>query len=97
VSPSTILLGEETQQITMRRYVLGLLWLLLALQIPTVISYAEQLPVKTYTTGEGLPRDSVTLVRQDSRGFIWLATGEGLSRFDGYKFTNYTTASSTAA
>jgi len=33
----------------------------------------------------------VTLVRQDSRGFIWLAAGDGLSQFDGYKFTNYTT------
>jgi ligand-binding sensor domain-containing protein len=75
----------------MRQHVLGLLCLLLATQILTVISLAEQLPVKTYTTGEGLPRDAVTLVRQDSRGFIWLAAGDGLSRFDGYKFTNYTT------
>src|SRR5262249_1956390 len=27
-----------------------------------------------------------------SRGFIWIATDEGLSRFDGYEFVNYTTA-----
>jgi len=69
----------------------GLLRLFFAFQILTTIAWAEQLPVKTYTTGEGLPRDSVTLIRQDSRGFIWLAAGDGLSRFDGYKFTNYTT------
>ena len=68
-----------------------LLRLFFAFQILTTIAWAEQLPVKTYTTGEGLPRDSVTLIRQDSRGFIWLAAGDGLSRFDGYKFTNYTT------
>jgi ligand-binding sensor domain-containing protein/signal transduction histidine kinase len=75
----------------MRRQFLGLLCLLVVLQILTVVSFAEQLPVKTYTTGEGLPRDEVTLVRRDSRGFIWLAAGDGISRFDGYKFRNYTT------
>ncbi|MFN2596572.1 MAG: hypothetical protein ABR563_05210, partial [Pyrinomonadaceae bacterium] len=69
----------------------GLLYLFLALRVIIVASYAEQLPVKTYTTGDGLPRDDVTLVRQDSRGFIWMVAGDGLSRFDGYKFTNYTT------
>lgn len=57
----------------------------------TAVTFAEQLPVKTYTTGEGLPRDEVTLLRQDSRGFLWMAAGDGISRFDGYEFTNYTT------
>src|SRR3954453_18933179 len=75
----------------MTRHVLTLLGLLLALQILSVVSFAEQLAVKTYTTGEGLPRDEVTLLRQDSRGFLWMAAGDGISRFDGYKFTNYTT------
>lgn len=71
--------------------------LLASLSLPTVLSLfalicvAEQLPVKTYSTGEGLPRDEVTLLKQDSRGFLWLAAGDGISRFDGYKFTNYTT------
>src|SRR6266536_859704 len=75
----------------MRRHILAFPPLLLALQILSAISLAEQLPVKTYTTGEGLPRDEVTLVRQDSRGFLWIAAGDGISRFDGYKFRNYTT------
>jgi len=74
-----------------KRDIGGLLFLLIALRVMAVVSFAEQLPVKTYTTGDGLPRDSVTLIRQDSRGFIWLVAGDGLSRFDGYKFTNYTT------
>ena len=52
---------------------------------------AEHLPVKTYTTADGLPRDSVTHIKQDSRGFIWMIAGDGISRFDGYTFTNYTT------
>lgn len=50
---------------------------------------AEQLPVKTYTTADGLARDYVNRIKQDSHGFIWICTAEGLSRFDGYAFTNY--------
>jgi hypothetical protein len=61
------------------------------LHVLTLISFSGQLPVQTYTTAEGLPRDAVTLVRQDSRGFIWVAAGDGVLRFDGYTFTNYTT------
>jgi ligand-binding sensor domain-containing protein len=52
---------------------------------------AEQLPVKTYTTADGLLRDEVNRIKQDSRGFLWFCTNDGLSRFDGYNFTNYTT------
>ena len=52
---------------------------------------AERLPIKTYTTTDGLPRDHINRIVQDSRGFLWFCTSEGLSRFDGYKFTNYGT------
>ena len=75
----------------MRRRLPRLLCLLTALQLLTMISRAELLPIKTYTTGEGLPSDEVRFLRQDSRGFLWMAAGDGLSRFDGYKFTNYST------
>jgi ligand-binding sensor domain-containing protein/signal transduction histidine kinase len=50
---------------------------------------AEQLPVKTYTIAEGLSRDYIHRIKQDSHGFIWFCTNEGISRFDGYGFTNY--------
>ncbi|MBI3448626.1 MAG: hypothetical protein HY049_06905 [Acidobacteria bacterium] len=48
---------------------------------------AEQLPFTVYTTTSGLPRDGIACAYQDSRGFIWLCTADGLSRFDGYEFT----------
>ncbi len=62
-----------------------ILWLLTIVSSGT----AERLPVKTYTVADGLLRDTVTRIRQDSRGFLWFCTGEGLSRFDGYGFTNF--------
>lgn len=52
---------------------------------------AERLPVKTYTVADGLLRDNVYKIKQDSRGFLWFCTAEGISRFDGYGFTNFTT------
>jgi len=52
---------------------------------------AELAPVKTYTTADGLPRDQANQIKRDSHGFLWFCTNDGLSRFDGYSFTNYTT------
>ncbi|MBS1796928.1 MAG: hypothetical protein JSS81_24090 [Acidobacteria bacterium] len=52
---------------------------------------AELLPVKNYSTSDGLLRDWAGCIRQDSRGFLWFCTSDGLSRFDGYGFKNYTT------
>ena len=55
-------------------------------------SRAEQLPIRTYTTADGLARDSVHKIVADPRGFLWFCTSDGLSRFDGYEFVNYSIA-----
>jgi ligand-binding sensor domain-containing protein/signal transduction histidine kinase len=51
--------------------------------------FSEQLPIRTYTSADGLARDQINKILQDSHGFIWFGTSEGLSRFDGYQFVNY--------
>src|ERR1043165_6849399 len=45
-----------------------------------------------FSTNEGLPSSETYSVFQDSKGYIWVATDMGVSRFDGYNFKNYTTA-----
>src|SRR5215469_11552479 len=65
-------------------------WLILCLL--TFAIHAKRLPIKTYTTADGLARDHVLCIVQDSHGFLWFCTTEGLSRFDGYQFVNYRTA-----
>ncbi|MEO6541844.1 MAG: two-component regulator propeller domain-containing protein, partial [Ferruginibacter sp.] len=40
---------------------------------------------------EGLPDNFINTIFQDSRGFLWLATNHGLSRYDGRNFRNYNT------
>src|SRR6266849_6512905 len=52
---------------------------------------AERLPLKAYTTADGLAHNVINKIVRDSRGFLWFCTEEGLSRFDGYTFTTYGT------
>lgn len=44
-----------------------------------------------YSTDNGLASNAIADMVQDDYGFIWLGTWNGLSRFDGYSFYNYTT------
>ena len=42
-----------------------------------------------FTQKEGLPSDAVTAIMQDHLGYIWIGTNNGLSRYDGYEFYNF--------
>ncbi len=51
-------------------------------------------PHRTYTvtswsTKDGLPADRVRHLCQDGQGFMWIATFNGVSRFDGVRFRNH--------
>jgi ligand-binding sensor domain-containing protein/signal transduction histidine kinase len=50
---------------------------------------AEQLPVHRFTTADGLANNRVDHGARDHRGFLWFATLDGVSRFDGERFTSY--------
>lgn len=41
------------------------------------------------STDAGLSHGNVFSILQDSRGFIWIGTREGVNKYDGYKFTTY--------
>ncbi|GAB3758959.1 hybrid sensor histidine kinase/response regulator transcription factor [Spirosoma pomorum] len=46
-----------------------------------------QLPApEVITARQGLPQAFVPAITQDKRGFIWMATRDGLARYDGYTF-----------
>lgn len=42
-----------------------------------------------YTTEDGLPQNYVSSIVQDRDGFIWVATLDGLARFDGKNFIEF--------
>src|SRR5215510_14598550 len=50
---------------------------------------AEHLPIKIYTSADGLGTSASFNLVRDSRGFIWLCSLDGLVRFDGYRFITY--------
>jgi hypothetical protein len=53
------------------------------------ISFAQEYEYKHYTVLDGLVQNQVTTLYQDQRGFIWIGTKTGISRFDGNNFKNF--------
>ena len=65
------------------------LWFILSFS-PALL-YA-QLPIfqfKVYSFEDGLSHRNVVKIQQDTLGYIWIATVNGLNRFDGYEFVHY--------
>lgn len=46
--------------------------------------------IRHYTISDGIAGMNTYMCFQDSKGYIWIATSEGVSRFDGTSFTNFT-------
>src|SRR5215217_7784534 len=67
---------SESKLIGVAIRILSFLWLLLA-----VVTYAraERLPIKAYTTADGLANNRIGRILRDSHGFMWFCTANGLS------------------
>src|SRR6202034_1832452 len=50
---------------------------------------APALILQQLTTADGLPQGTVYTTLQDSQGFVWLATEDGLIRYDGRELLRY--------
>ena len=56
------------------------------------ISYAnisESINFNNITIEDGLSQSTVETIFQDSRGYIWIGTNDGLNRYNGYEFKYY--------
>lgn len=67
---------------------LPILLYLVFLFYPTVLSQ-EEILFKHLSINEGLSQSSVQCVFQDSKGYMWFGTRNGLNKYDGYKFSVY--------
>ena len=61
-------------------------WLLLMLVATARAALPETPLLRSYGVSDGLPSSSVNAIAQDSRGYLWLATDDGLARYDGVGF-----------
>jgi ligand-binding sensor domain-containing protein len=63
--------------------------IIIAFQLSTHIQ-AQPVDYKNYVVDDGLLSTEVFHVIQDRKGYVWIATGQGVNRFDGYTFQNFT-------
>lgn len=47
--------------------------------------------VTSYSSMDGLAHNNIADILVDSRGYVWVCTWCGISRYDGYRFKNYLT------
>ena len=50
-----------------------------------------QASLEHYSTDDGLTSNAISSLTHDDYGYVWIATWNGVSRFDGYNFYNYKT------
>lgn len=50
--------------------------------------------IERFSNAEGFNQNTINAIAQDSYGFLWFGTPNGLIKYDGYDFTSYTSESS---
>ncbi|HQG38063.1 MAG TPA: two-component regulator propeller domain-containing protein, partial [Chitinophagales bacterium] len=49
----------------------------------------SQMNFRVLDIKDGISQNTVTSIFQDSKGFIWFCTDEGVNRYDGYNFMKF--------
>lgn len=65
--------------------------LFLSIQFLAIAAFSqhENLKFDHLDINNGLSQNNVMCILQDSRGFMWFGTRDGLNKYDGYRFTIY--------
>lgn len=66
------------------------LLLFIAVQLIALALVAQDPYYTTISLSNGLPSNTIYDVMQDSKGYVWMATEEGLCRYDGFECITYT-------
>ncbi|MBK21413.1 MAG: hypothetical protein CMP63_03715 [Flavobacteriales bacterium] len=67
----------------------GFIFVLVLLSLQIKATSFDLLKCDQYTIDDGLPQSFVENFFQDKKGFLWISTQDGLSRFNGYEFENF--------
>ena len=63
--------------------------LFFCLFIPGRVRAVEIQGIRVLTDRDGLPQNSVYRIFQDSQGFMWMSTGNGISCYDGNELKTF--------
>ena len=55
----------------------------------SLCAYGQTIKFEHLNRKDGLSQSTVYAILQDSQGFMWFGTQDGLNKYDGYKFTHY--------
>ena len=59
-------------------------------------AFSQSYNFRNFNSEDGLPEPYVYSMVQDDKGYLWIGTGIGLSKYNGFSFVNYTTNDSLA-
>ncbi|MCU0460270.1 MAG: hypothetical protein MUE37_14420, partial [Bacteroidales bacterium] len=80
---------RETSEVTRPAHTAAIILITIALTAAGFPLSAQTYPFREYTSDDGLPQTQLANMMQDSRGYLWIPTRNGLARFDGYTFISY--------
>lgn len=83
------------QALTINREMINILYRKLGVWLCLILCLAghlmgQKLSYRQFSVNEGLAASTVYGMVQDLDGYLWLATENGVSRFNGYEFENFT-------
>ncbi|MCE5332768.1 MAG: response regulator [Bacteroidales bacterium] len=64
-------------------------YFLLLIFLPFILFSQEHVAFQHFSVDDGLSQNTVNAIIQDSKGFMWFGTWDGLNKFDGHVFTIY--------
>jgi ligand-binding sensor domain-containing protein/serine phosphatase RsbU (regulator of sigma subunit) len=69
----------------------AILWILpiLFLNLGFVYSQNSEINISKFSIEDGLSQNQISDIIQDSNGFLWIGTQDGLNKYDGYSFKVY--------
>ena len=70
----------------MRQIILILIYIVIIIFRISGQTIYESVSVNTLN---GLSQNDVSTILQDSKGFMWIGTNDGLNKYDGYSFTHF--------
>src|SRR6185295_7919324 len=81
--------SNPIQNRSLIRFFLCLTLVLLVAHSFPAFTQRQNLKFQHLNPALGLSESNVTCILQDSRGFMWFGTQDGLNKYDGYNFTVY--------